>query len=77
MLKVKVSQKNKLINYEVIMKIALTVKELAALLGVSIDTVYRMARENHIPHVRAGSRILFHRETIENWLKGGSQADGK
>ena len=52
------------------MKISLTVKEAAELLGLSKDTIYRMARENQLPHVRAGSRILFHRPRLEAWLAG-------
>jgi len=52
------------------MKIALTVKEAAELLGVSKDTIYRMAREGQLPHVRAGARILFHRPKLEAWLSG-------
>lgn len=46
------------------------VKTAAELMGVSTGTLYTMARENQIPHVRVRGRILFHRETIELWLRG-------
>lgn len=51
------------------MKITLTVSEVAKLLGVSTTTIYTMARLNEIPHKRVRGKILFHRETVENWLK--------
>lgn len=48
--------------------ITLSVKEVAKLLGVSVATVYIMARGNEIPHKKVRTRIIFHRETIEKWL---------
>ncbi|MER2171257.1 MAG: helix-turn-helix domain-containing protein [Psychrobacillus psychrodurans] len=49
-------------------KITLTVNEVAELLGVSIGTIYTMARLNEIPHKKIRGRVLFHKETIENWF---------
>ena len=47
-------------------------RELARLLGVSEDTIRRMARRNEIPHIRLGiggrRRYRFRRESIEKWL---------
>lgn len=54
------------------MKIALTVNEVAEMLGLSKDIVYRLAREGTLPSVKAGSRVLFHRPSIEKWLAGGN-----
>ncbi|NMO97452.1 helix-turn-helix domain-containing protein [Paenibacillus lemnae] len=54
-------------------KITLTVTEAAELIGVSQTTIYTMAREGQIPHARVRGRILFHREVIESWLRGGFQ----
>ncbi|MGD6879272.1 helix-turn-helix domain-containing protein [Bacillus infantis] len=51
-------------------KITLTVKEVAELIGVSTTSVYTMVREKEIPHTRVRSKIIFHRETIEAWLRG-------
>lgn len=53
-------------------KITLTVKEVAELIGVSTTSVYTMVRHSEIPHARVRSKIVFHRETIEAWLKGDS-----
>jgi excisionase family DNA binding protein len=52
------------------MKIALTVQEVAEMLGLSTDCVYGLVGESKIPFVRAGRRILFHRPNIEAWLSG-------
>lgn len=49
-------------------KVTLNVKEVAELLGVSITTVYTMAKENEIPCKKLRGRIVFHRETIDKWL---------
>jgi len=53
-------------------KITLTVKEVADLLGVSLTTVYSMARMSEIPHARVRGKILFHRPTVETWLITGA-----
>ncbi|WP_277587349.1 helix-turn-helix domain-containing protein [Psychrobacillus antarcticus] len=49
-------------------RITLTVNEVAELLGVSIGTIYTMARLKEIPHKKIRGRILFHKETIEKWF---------
>ncbi|MGE7091314.1 helix-turn-helix domain-containing protein [Lysinibacillus sp. NPDC048646] len=49
-------------------KVSLTVKEVAELLSVSTTTVYTMTREKEIPHKKIRGRIIFHRATIEKWL---------
>ncbi|WP_337101990.1 helix-turn-helix domain-containing protein [Paenibacillus sp. YIM B09110] len=55
-------------------KLTLTVNEAAQLVGVSIATIYTMARQGEIPHVRVRGRILFHREKLEQWLRGELEA---
>ncbi|CRK83429.1 helix-turn-helix domain-containing protein [Neobacillus massiliamazoniensis] len=47
----------------------LTVIETAAYLGVSKDSIYTLVRENSIPYVRVGKRILFRKETIDSWMQ--------
>lgn len=54
-------------------KITLDVKEVAQLLGVGVNTVYLMTRENQIPHKKVRGRTLFHRPTIEQWLINESE----
>lgn len=54
-------------------KITLSVSETAELLGVSVSTIYVMARLNEIPHKKVRGRVLFHRQTVENWLMSESE----
>lgn len=49
-------------------RLTLTADEVAWLLGVHKETVYRMSREKQIPHFRVRGRILFRREAIEKWI---------
>lgn len=51
----------------------LTVKELASYLRVHTDVIYALVREKQIPHVRLGSRILFTKESIHNWIEEQEQ----
>lgn len=46
----------------------LRAREAAELLNVSAWTVYRLAREGRIPHVRIGCRVLFRRSSLIAWL---------
>lgn len=54
---------------EPIKRSTLTVYEVAEYLGVSKDTVYIMAREKRIPHFKIGSRVLFKRHVIDQWIE--------
>lgn len=58
-------------------KITLTVNEVAELLGVGLTTIYTMARQDEIPHKKVRGRILFHRQTVENWLMGKDEPETK
>lgn len=51
-------------------KLALNVNEAAEMIGISPTTIYSLVKENEIPHTRVRSRIFFHREKLEAWLKG-------
>jgi excisionase family DNA binding protein len=56
----------------------MTVKEVAALLRVSPQTLYKMLEQGSIPAVKIGSQWRFDREKIKDWLKGqtGPAANG-
>lgn len=56
-------------------KITLTVAETAELIGVSVSTIYVMARKNEIPHKKVRGRVLFHRPTVERWLSSESEVN--
>lgn len=52
-------------------KVTMTVKECADFIDTSITTMYTMCRENQIPHLRIRGKILFHKDTIDEWLRNG------
>lgn len=45
----------------------LTIKEVAPLIGMSYDWIYKMICAGHIPHYRRGNKILLRRDEIEQW----------
>lgn len=60
------------------MRVAYTVKEAAAALGISTSTVYWMCYQNELPHNRVKARgskgqgkILIPLKALEKWLEGG------
>lgn len=53
----------------------ITVKELAAYLGVHTDTIYCLVKLNKIPHLRLRNRILFTKESIDLWIQDQANAN--
>jgi excisionase family DNA binding protein len=51
------------------LKEVLGVEEVAELLGVSVATVQRRARDGKLPAVRVGRRWVFYRHVLEDWLE--------
>ena len=49
----------------------LDVAEAAALLKVSKETIYKRVRDNGIPHARLGRKLLFHRQSLIQWVANG------
>jgi excisionase family DNA binding protein len=49
---------------------ALTVEELAGLLGVAIRTMYQEVEDDRIPFFRVRSSIRFDPHQVANWLEG-------
>ncbi len=47
----------------------LTVPEAARLLRISRNLAYELVRQNSLPHVRLGRRILIPRRGLENWIE--------
>lgn len=56
---------------EGVTKVTMTIKECADFIDTSTTTMYTMVRENQIPHLRIRGKILFHKDTITEWLKDG------
>ena len=55
----------------------LTLPEVAELLKVHPNTVYRMARRGRIPAFKAGTEWRFLREAIEAWMHGRARAGSR
>lgn len=49
-------------------RLTLNVSEVSKIIGVSSTTIYKMVRNNEIPHKKIRGKITFYRETIEKWL---------
>mgnify|MGYP006148737727 CR=1 FL=1 len=51
------------------LKNLLTVKEVAALLRVSTQTLYKMLEQGQIPAVKVGSQWRFDGDKIQTWIE--------
>jgi excisionase family DNA binding protein len=52
----------------------LTMKEVAQLLKVSVNTIKNWTKENRIPHYKVGRRVLYEDREINSWLDEQKQA---
>jgi excisionase family DNA binding protein len=52
----------------------LTVKELASLLRVSSQTLYKMLEQGEIPAVKIGAQWRFDQEKIRSWIESHASA---
>ena len=50
----------------------LTAEQVAAWLGINVDSCREAANRGDIPHRRIGRRMLFSRNAINTWLAGSS-----
>jgi excisionase family DNA binding protein len=54
----------------------LDVQNLADYIHMSESYVYKMVSKNLIPHIKLGTRTLFERNQIDNWvINGGTMVD--
>lgn len=53
-------------------KLVVSVQELAPLLNTSTGVIYRMVRQNKIPHRKIGRQTVFSIPGIKKWLEGDS-----
>lgn len=49
-------------------KMVLTVKEMAAMLNVSLPTAYELVHRDGFPTIRMGRKILINAEMLQHWL---------
>lgn len=47
---------------------ALTVKDVAYILNVSTTTVYRLAERGELPGFKVGTKWLFNKEHVDEWM---------
>ena len=53
--------------------IYLCVSELAEYIKLSKSTIYKGTMSHRIPHIKAGKKLLFDREAIDEWLQKFNQ----
>lgn len=46
----------------------LDVEEAASYLKLSKPSIYRRVSDNTIPHIKLGRRVLFERDTLDEWV---------
>ena len=51
----------------------LNVQELCDHIGMSESYVYKMVSKQSIPHIKLGTRTLFERNQIDNWVINGGR----
>ena len=47
----------------------ITAKEASQYLGLSTDTVYRMAATRKLPYLKIGDRVLFDLKALDHWIE--------
>ena len=53
----------------------LDVQELTDYIHMSESYVYKMVSKKSIPHIKLGTRTLFERNQIDNWVINGSRME--
>jgi excisionase family DNA binding protein len=53
----------------------LNVQELTEYIHMSESYVYKMVSKNSIPHIKLGTRTLFERNQIDNWVINGGRME--
>jgi len=51
------------------------VSSLVNYIHLSKSSIYKMVSKNTIPHVKIGTRTLFDREQIDNWVLTGVRSE--
>jgi excisionase family DNA binding protein len=53
----------------------LDVQELTDYIHMSPSYVYKMVSNKTIPHIKLGTRTLFERNQIDNWVRSGGRME--
>ena len=51
----------------------MSIKEVSALINLSVPTLYKLVSERGIPFFKINRRVLFDRENIEKWVQQHAQ----
>lgn len=49
-------------------RITFTVKEAAAIIGISPSKMYQLVRENRVPHISLGKRTVIPKQPFFTWV---------
>ncbi len=52
----------------------MTIDDLAVYLKLSTSTLYKLCAEGKVPGQKVGRHRRFHRETIDQWLRGKKES---
>jgi len=58
-------------------RLAYSVREAAAVLGVSQSTMHRLVREGEVPSITIGSRVLVPVKAFAEWVDSRVEAGGR
>jgi len=50
----------------------LRIPQAAGYLGLAPKTIYRLAEEKRIPHIRKGRTLFFDRLALDKWMQSGA-----
>ncbi len=56
------------------MNIVFDAHEAAAYLNVHYETVLRMTRRKELPHHKIGRKLLFRKDSLDQWIREQEQA---
>jgi excisionase family DNA binding protein len=56
--------------------ITISVREAAQLLGISKSHAYDLIRQEQLPHVRLGRRVVVPYRELEEWVRSHIDGDG-
>ena len=50
----------------------LRIPQAASYLGLAPKTLYKLAEEKRIPHIRKGRTLFFDRQALDKWMQAGA-----
>ncbi len=50
----------------------LRISQAATYMGLAVKTLYRLAEEKRIPHIKKGRTIFFDRLALDKWMEQGT-----